>query len=283
MSNEPNIDIDAGRLWASLNAQRKRLLSVHFKKLVRSTQIFFPSLPDVKFSFQARYYRVTRRLFKVDFEGLRHLPLHNQLLLDIGANRGQSIIAFKNAVPSSRIIAFEPNSIFADRLAQSYAGDETVKVEACALASAPGSLMLYVPSYNGFLFDGLSSINREEADGWFSSERFFWFDRSKVTVAQINVPTRTLDSYSLAPALIKLSVQRAEIEVLKGARNTLETHRPVVLCAYPWPDLINFLAKHGYRPHAYEGGKFVVDRLGIEFTWFFAQTHIALAPCAPRT
>ncbi|MGH6868223.1 MAG: FkbM family methyltransferase [Methylocella sp.] len=214
-------------------------------------------------------------MFKAEFGGLRKLSLRGRLLLDVGANRGQSIIAFQNAVPECQIVAFEPNRDLSACLATCYAGDASVKVEAVALASAPGHLTLYVPFYNGFSFDGLSSPRQDEAVRWFNSGRLYWFDRRKVTVEESTVPARTLDSYGLAPALINLHVQRAEIEVLKGARETLARHRPALLCAYPWPELIEILAEHGYRPYAYRHGQFIADRLGLEFTWFLQEEHIA--------
>ncbi|MGH6858023.1 MAG: FkbM family methyltransferase [Methylocella sp.] len=171
MSNLRNTD--ANRLWDSLKARRNLLLSARAKKVIRSLQIFFPSLPDTKFLWQARYFRITRRLFKAEFGGLRKLSLRGRLLLDVGANRGQSIIAFQNAVPECQIVAFEPNRDLSACLATCYAGDASVKVEAVALASAPGHLTLYVPFYNGFSFDGLSSPRQDEAVRWFNSGRLY--------------------------------------------------------------------------------------------------------------
>ncbi|HEX3538481.1 MAG TPA: FkbM family methyltransferase [Stellaceae bacterium] len=87
------------------------------------------------------------------------------------------------------------------------------------------------------------------------------------------MPTRTLDSYDFAPVLLKLNVQRAEIEVLNGARATLERHRPVILSAYPWDALIRMLADLGYRTYAYRSGNFVAEKLGRRFTWFLLPEH----------
>jgi FkbM family methyltransferase len=276
MSDGTN-NFNAERLWAALDSRRSRLLSAHLKKLMRSLQVYFPSFPDRKFAAHEWYFRNTRWLFKKDFAGLYSFSQswRGKLLLDIGANRGQSIVAFQNVVPECNIVAFEANERLATRLVERYMNDAKVSIEACALTSAVGSLKLYIPSYNGFLFDGLASIDRTQAAGWLSKERLYWFDSRKVSVEESEVPARTLDSYGLAPVFMKLSIQRAELEMLRGASETLAMHRPVILCAYPWPALTEYLAEHDYRPYAYMKGRFVPDRLGLEFTWFLRQEHYA--------
>lgn len=264
-------------LWASLVSRRKRLVSVHIKKLIRSVQVCFPGLPDKKYATHTWYYRTTGRLFKRDFAGLYSFSdaWRGKLLLDIGANRGQSIVAFQNAVPECNIIAFEANQYLAEKLTKHYANNPKVSVETCALTSSSGTLKLYIPSYNGYLFDGLASLDRAQAADWLSKETLYWFDPRKITVEESKVPARTLNSYGLAPVFMKLSIQRAELEMLKGASETIARHRPVILCAYPWPALTNYLEEHGYRPYAYSHGGFVPDQLGLEFTWFLCREHEA--------
>jgi hypothetical protein len=73
---------------------------------------------------------------------------------------------------------------------------------------------------------------------------------------------------------MKLHVQRSEIEVLQGAGETLMKHCPVLLCAYPWDALIEFLARRGYEPHAYHRGWFIAGKLGRECTWFLLEEHV---------
>ena len=249
------------------------MAGVPIKKLARSVQVFFPWLPDAKFAAHHWYHKAAGRLFQAEYGGLGLFDWEAQLLLDIGANRGQSIVAFQNAVPGCRIVAFEPDPKLAETLKNRYRDDDDVRVEQCALSTAAGSLKLYVPSYNGYVFDGLASIHRSEAEDWLNPARLYWFDRGKLTVREIEVPTRTLDSYDFAPVLLKLNVQRAEIEVLNGARATLERHRPVILSAYPWDGLIEMLGGLGYRTYAYRDGRFHAGGIGQRFTWFLLDHH----------
>lgn len=249
------------------------MLRWDLKKAIRSVQVLFPWLPDAKFTAHYWRYKYSGQLFESEYRGLTCFAWDRPLLIDIGANRGQSVVAFQNAIPRCRVLAFEPIPKLARTLLNRYRDDPDVQVETCALASKAGVLRLFIPSYRGFWFDGLASIHREEAEGWLNSERLYWFDKRQLTIEEIDVPTRTLDSFQLAPALLKLNVERAEIEVLKGATLTLQRHRPAILSAFPWDALIRMLAEFGYRPHSYENGRFTSDRLGRRFTWFLLPEH----------
>jgi len=138
----------------------------------------------------------------------------------------------------------------------------------------PGSVTLYIPSYNGWTFDGLASLHRREVEGWMNADRLYWFDPQKLVIRGSRVPASTLDSYGLEPVLLKLHVKRCEIGDLQGAGEIVRKHHPVVLCAYPWDALIEFLARRGYEPHAFDWGRFIAGKLGREFTWFLLDEHV---------
>lgn len=242
------------------------------KKILRSTQVLFPGVVNAKFTIYDCIYRFGGRVFKQEFNGLRHFNFRGKLLLDVGANRGQSIAAFKNLAPGSRIIAFEPNRPLADHLARLYRSDPTVRIEACGLSDEPGTLTLHIPSYRGFLFDGLATVE-PDVRNWFNRERFFFFNPRRVSVQQFAVPARTLDSYNLTPALIKLTAQRSEISILRGARETVQKHRPVILAAWPWDEEVSILRTYGYCAYGYDRGHFHRGTIR-EFTWFLLQEHV---------
>lgn len=246
--------------------------SPDLKKVIRTLQVQFPGLVEAKFAVHDVFFRSTGLLYKADYGGLRHFDLAGKLLLDVGANRGQSITAFKNAVQHPKIIAFEPNARLAANLAQRYREDEDVSVVDVALCETERDFDLHLPYYKGYMLDGLASLKLEEARDWPNTERFFFFDRQKVKVETCRVRGKPLDSFEIQPALIKLSIQRSEIEALMGATETLKSCRPIIMSAWPWPMLIAFLADRGYTYYGYLGGRFVPGRLSY-MNWFLLEEH----------
>ena len=138
------------------------LSSVNIKKALRTAQVQFPALVEAKFAFHHRFFKSTGMLYKSDYGGLRHFDLAGKLLLDVGANRGQSIVAFKNAVKSPRIIAFEPNPRLAANLVERYRDDPDVSVLDLALCAVEREFTLHIPYYRDFMLDGLASLKLED-------------------------------------------------------------------------------------------------------------------------
>jgi FkbM family methyltransferase len=242
------------------------------KKALRTVQVQFPALVEAKFALHDHFFRSTGILYKSDLGGLRHFDLAGRVLLDVGANRGQSIVAFKNAVSSPKVVAFEPNARLAADLVQRYAGDANVSILDVALGEAEREIILHVPFYNGFMLDGLASLKLEEAKNWPNAERFYFFNPRNVKIETYRVKCRTLDSFGLQPALIKLSIQRFEIEALMGASETLKTCRPIIMSAWPWPELIEYLAARGYSYYGYDGHRFIAGRRSY-MNWFLLDEH----------
>ena len=87
-------------------------------------------------------------------------------VLDLGANRGQSIESMLVlGVPGLRITAFEPQSSLADRLRRRYPSGVTM--HNVGVGDEEGEMILITPSYRGYRFDGLASTDRELAVDWF--------------------------------------------------------------------------------------------------------------------
>ncbi len=89
--------------------------------------------------------------------------------------------------------------------------------------------------------------------------RMLRFDESKLSVAECAVECKTLDSYDLSPSLIKLHAQGAELDILKGAVETIDRSRPALMCAFASSPISEFTAQFGYRPYIYKDEKFVPE------------------------
>lgn len=197
---------------------------------IRAFQSRFPALADVKADAQRAWRRLRRSPFEADFEILSRLAIEpEQVLIDVGANRGQSIDAMRLYHPSAPIHAFEPAARLAEQLARQFSDDEALTLHRVGLADRPAERTLHTPVYRGYGYDGLASFNREEAAGWLNAETVANFDPDALEIHEAPCSLARLDDFDLAPAFIKLDVQGYERAALLGGEATLRTHEPVVL------------------------------------------------------
>jgi FkbM family methyltransferase len=166
--------------------------------------------------------------------------------IDVGANKGQFSVLCRNLFPGIRIFAFEPLPEVAARCARAL-GDERAQVRAHALGSRDGTSEFYVTER-----DDSSSLLVPGA----AQERAYG---SRVS-GSLTIQVRRLDrvmtaSQIVRPALMKLDVQGAELDVLEGCGTLLQTIDYIYLEGsfvelYEGQalitDIITFLDRHGF-------------------------------------
>ncbi len=137
----------------------------------------------------------------------------DDVLYDIGANVGFISLETAAAMPIE-IHAFEPQPDLAAAIAVSARLNrfDRLHVYATAVGDREGTIPLCLPGHS------LHASIRSATPG----ER------------TIDVPLLTIDSLVAsgqlpAPAMIKIDVEGAEFQVLRGARQTLQSHQPVLL------------------------------------------------------
>ena len=94
------------------------------KPLLRDIQSRFPYLTDFKFKAASK----VRKTFKIPFEPeyalFEHFPPKGgHCIVDAGANRGQSIEAFRLYWPDAKVCSFEPNPVLFDHLQRRFEGE----------------------------------------------------------------------------------------------------------------------------------------------------------------
>jgi FkbM family methyltransferase len=246
-----------------------------FKKAMRTLQNFFPSLGEAKNEF----YHLSRtkfgRIHDPEFAAIAHLPREErELLIDVGANRGQSIIAFRRFRPEAAIVSFEPSPNMFRWLEERFAKWPGVRLVNYGLGPRTDSRMLYVPSYRGFMYDGLATFEAEKSRAFLSSDTVYFFDPAKVDVHSHLCESRTLDSFDLAPTFMKIDVEGGEYDVLAGATETLRTHEPTLMIERFYDDdrISGLLAGLGYQEVRLEGTRFVAGKsAGLNMFWMTAR------------
>jgi FkbM family methyltransferase len=168
----------------------------------------------------------------------------DKLALDIGANAG--VWSFVLAKHASQVHAFEPNPKMLDLL-QSWR-DPKVIVHAEALSDTDGYFDLLVPKgKRGYSNQG-ASLSAQKVTGEHRA---------------VKVRTRTLDSFAFKNVgFIKLDVEGHELDVLRGARETLAREKPNLIVEMeerhtgrPLPDMIAEVESYGYRAHFLAAGQ----------------------------
>jgi FkbM family methyltransferase len=162
----------------------------------------------------ANVWRLRKELMNGEPE-LHLLPVlcrPDRIIVDVGANLGIYTHAARRY--ARHVIAIEPQPLLAASLRSAYGGT-SVEVVQCGLSDRPGTFSLYVPIIDSLPVDTraslLSGLNGN-------------------TEVSVQIPVRTLDSFSLNDVnLIKIDVEGLELEVLRGARETLARCRPAIV------------------------------------------------------
>lgn len=191
------------------------------------------------------------------------------LVLDVGANKGQSVFRFKELLPRSVIHAFEPGPM-AFGVLKSYAeGLENVTLVNAAVGSAEGTSVLLERESTV-----MSSILRpgEAAPG--------------TVLAETPVQTTTVDAYCAAHGisyvdLLKTDTQGYELEVLRGCSDLMAANRirlvtmEVIFSEMyegipPFDEVYRFLVDRGFSLVTFYG-MVIADRLASWSDCLFAN------------
>lgn len=155
---------------------------------------------------------------------LSRLVTPGQTVLDVGANMGSHTLAFCNFVgPSGWVHAFEPQRLMYQAMVASVAMNSWANAH-CHMklvGAEPGSMRLPSVSYEQPSNFGMVSL----APGRQRAESLTYLDDQEGE----EVEMITLDSLKLrACHLIKIDVEGMEIDVLRGATETIKVHRPLI-------------------------------------------------------
>jgi FkbM family methyltransferase len=198
--------------------------------------------------------RAWRYRLRQDRAELRWLAsaLHpGDVAIDVGAHKGAYTYWMRRRVgDAGRVVAFEPQAALARYLQQCVRDFRwtNVRVEAAGLSSTAGARTLHVPGGSptpgAFLGDG-SRDAEAAADG----------------SAQLSVRVDRLDRYLAASdhsgpiRLIKCDVEGHELEVFRGAEDTLREDAPLLLfecearhrAGRPVAEVFGYLEELGYQ------------------------------------
>jgi FkbM family methyltransferase len=239
------------RFIKQLNATRDQKMQNKVKSFIEKTKSVIKmvalkiSLYSLLRGINIQYSKAIKKVHDNDFFKLPKIA-GDVVIIDVGANIGQSIISFKNLYPNAKIVSVEPNPACLQhlrRIASSFNGD--VAVLNCGIGNSSGTIPFFVPVVNNheLLQEGSFDENvfLEEA----TINRI---GRNKVIKKHLD--TVTIDSLVLNPNVIKIDVQGFEIQVLEGALLTIERCKPYIIIERDQRTegrIEGILSKYGYR------------------------------------
>jgi FkbM family methyltransferase len=205
----------------------------------------------VKHGFAAIGLEVSRRnsrAFGADaFKDIAyHVRSPRPIVLDIGANTGQSVMKFRRQMPASIIHSFEPSPASFRELSTNTRGVRLLHLWNCAIGSAAGEVILNENSNSD-----LSSVLPLGPAGW------------GTVVNRTRVRCRTLDEFIETERIpqidvLKVDTQGYELEVFKGADVVLRSNmigmvffevnfESLYQNLPSLPELFEFLSVRGFR------------------------------------
>jgi FkbM family methyltransferase len=164
----------------------------------------------------ATFYPGARRLLheEIAVEAVLAAVLRDDATyVDVGANRGQLLRVALRAAPAGRHIAFEPIPELADELRREFPSLDSRQL---ALSDQPGAAEF---------------CHFRTMDGWSGLRRSLEVSDERGAPEYIDVRVSTLDAElgELRPDVIKIDVEGAELEVVRGGRELLARVKPFVI------------------------------------------------------
>lgn len=171
----------------------------------------------------------TRRPDEPDLLFLSRIPQRqDELILDIGANGGQSAVALSFIRPRAKILSFEPVPALWPELARlKRLLGHRFEFRGYGLGTAPGRFPLYIPISGHLPITTRASTSIDAAKANCAE-----LERATGLPGRIDrteVEIRQGDAEGLVPLAIKIDVEGTEFEVVRGLQRTIAQHRPLVI------------------------------------------------------
>ena len=240
-------------------------------RLLRSTVSYFPSSSLLGFRrIKDLPLRFSGQPHEDDFLPLRRLQGRTLVILDVGANRGQSIESFRQVLSNPRIHAIEPNPMLAEFLRIRY---PDVVVHAVGLNDVSGEAEIHIPRYGHTLWDTRASLEPSKARSFLEKQNFLRFNENRAGLESYKVKVITLDELQLIPDILKIDAEGHEGCILRGAITTI-TSSPIILLEGAAEDTVDFLSIYGYLAYHSVGDQ-LEPGIGKLNTYFLSPIHHA--------
>jgi FkbM family methyltransferase len=204
-------------------------------------------------------HMLRRTPHEADFLFLSDSRFRDGLLLDLGANIGQSAISALKAQPSLKVLSIEANPACGSPLglAKRLLGDR-FSFRLVGVGADATSLRFFVPMRSSRLLleEGTFDRNTLRTE---ATRRRIGNEGADFTVREMEVPVIAVDSLTCSPVAVKMDLQGFELTALQGMVNTIERCKPFIMIenGEDLNSIATFLKKYGYDMTLWNGVKLV--------------------------
>lgn len=198
-----------------------------------------------------------QQVHDVDFYGFAQLDRPIRQVMDVGANRGQSIVSLRILLPEVEIHSFEANPVLhpvLHEVAKSVVPPPVV-IHPYGLSNAAEQLPLFIPRAGDEVYLEGASTRADYFDlPWVADmyQRLAGTTPGGITFDEVSCQLKVGDDLLLSPDLLKVDVEGAESRVLLGLANTITRCRPVIMVENgDWYRVQDVLVPLGYSPFRY--------------------------------
>jgi FkbM family methyltransferase len=166
-----------------------------------------------------------------------------KVILDVGSNDGTSINMIRQYFPSAVIWAFDPVvSISSD--------DKNIIFCNYACGDVESSIELFIPTVGKHRLSQYSSTDQKKIEQQIRAD--LQIGQQKISFAKIVANIVSIDSLALDTSFLKIDVEGFELNVLRGAKETIQRNRPIIVVeindSESFKDINKFLSSLSYKP-----------------------------------
>lgn len=192
-----------------------------------------------------------------DFNFLRDPAFSSGVLLDLGANIGQSAISVAVVQPGLQVESIEANPACESGLKTTaflIGKRRRFHYRLVGVGAGEGTLGFHVPVRSSRMLLQEGTFDPQSLLTPASVGRMGVRDRD-YTVTVISVPVVTVDSLNLSPRVVKMDLQGLEMSALRGMTQTLARSHPVLMIEIGegQEEITDFLAERGYARYHWDG------------------------------
>ena len=185
------------------------------------------------FAADARWHHAHRtEPHEDDFRVFSHMAGPDEMLIDVGANIGTTVRSFRIINATAPIVSFEPGWWLEPALATMRELEPPLTYHLVGLGERNEMIDLYIPCVDrkpDFYLASTDPTRFEEDHPSRMRQHLSAPATSEFAICRVAITVAPLDGFALAPTILKIDVEGYEAPVLRGAAQTIDAHRPLIL------------------------------------------------------